>query len=265
MHPIVNIAIRAARNAGNTIVRSLHHVDTISVSEKSHNDFVTEVDHRAEQEIIQTIRRAYPHHAILAEESGQQDGSEVEWIIDPLDGTTNFLHSFPHFAVSIGVRVKGRLEHGVIYDPLRNEIFSGTRGEGAQMNDRRMRISKRNNLGGALLGTGFPFREDQDFELYVQTLRVMMKDTAGVRRPGSAALDLAYVAAGRLDGFWEFGLKPWDCAAGALLILEAGGAVSDFGGGQDYMDSGNVVAGNLKIHQEMLDRLKSVVPASQQR
>ena len=265
MHPIVNIAIRAARNAGNTIVRSLHHVDTISVSEKSQNDFVTEVDHRAEQEIIQTIRRAYPHHAILAEESGQQDGSEVEWIIDPLDGTTNFLHSFPHFAVSIGVRVKGRLEHGVIYDPLRNEIFSGTRGEGAQMNDRRMRISKRNSLGGALLGTGFPFREDQDFELYVQTLRVMMKDTAGVRRPGSAALDLAYVAAGRLDGFWEFGLKPWDCAAGALLILEAGGAVSDFGGGQDYMDSGNVVAGNLRIHQEMLDRLKSVVPVSQQR
>ena len=265
MHPIVNIAIRAARNAGNTIVRSLHHVDTISVTEKSQNDFVTEVDQRAEQDIIQTIRRAYPNHAILAEESGQQDGSEVEWIIDPLDGTTNFIHGFPHFAVSIGVRVKGRLEHGVIFDPLRNEIFSGSRGEGAQVNDRRMRIAKRNNLSGALLGTGFPFREDQDFDLYIQTLKVMMKDTAGIRRPGSAALDLAYVAAGRLDGFWEFGLRPWDSAAGALLILEAGGMVTDFTGGQDYLDSGNLVAGNLKIHQEMLDRLKTVLPAERAR
>ncbi len=262
MHPMLNIAVRAARNAGNIIVRSLDRIDSLDVSEKSHNDFVSEVDRRAEQEIIRTIRRAYPNHAILAEESGEQAGDEFQWLIDPLDGTTNFLHGIPQFAVSIALRHKGRLEQAVIYDPVKNEMYTATRGSGAQLNERRLRVSKRKTLKGALLGTGFPFRQHQDQALFLETFKALTPDTAGIRRPGSAALDLAYVAAGRYDGFWEFGLKPWDMAAGVLLITEAGGMVSDFDGEDRYLESGNILASNLRLHPIMLARLQTALKPS---
>ncbi len=258
MQPMVNIAIRAARNAGNIIIRSLNQIDSLNVTEKSRNDYVSEVDQRAEQEIIRTISRAYPGHAILAEESGKTNGNEFQWIIDPLDGTTNYLRGFPQFAVSIAMKYRDRLEHAVIYDPLRDEIFSASRGEGARLNDRRIRVTPRKKMHGALLGTGIPFRPDQDLDYYLKTLKVLIQDTAGVRRAGSAALDLAYVAAGRLDGFWEYGLHPWDMAAGCLLIREAGGIVTDTDGNDDYLESGNVLTANVHLHQQMLARLKSI-------
>ena len=257
MHPMVTIAIRAARNAGNVITRSYNHTESLNVTEKSRNDYVSEVDRLAEQEIIQTIQKAYPGHSFLAEETGKQDGNEYQWIIDPLDGTTNYLRGFPQFAVSIAMKHRDKLEHAVIYDPLKNEIFSATRGQGAQLNDRRIRVTQRKEMTGALLGTGIPFRDDQDLDAYLPTLKAMIKDTAGVRRAGSAALDLAYVAAGRLDGFWEFGLKPWDLAAGVLLVQEAGGIVTDSDGNHDYLENGNLVTGNIKIHSEMMRRLES--------
>ena len=255
---MVNIAIRAARNAGNTIVRSLHQVDTLRIAEKSQNDYVSEVDHKAEQDIISVISKAYPGHAILAEETGASGKGDYQWIIDPLDGTTNFLRGFPQFSVSIALKHKDKLEVAVVYDPLRDEIFSASRGEGAQLNDRRIRVTPRKQLSGALLGTGIPFREDQDLNAYLETLKVMINGTAGVRRAGSAALDLAYVAAGRLDGFWEYGLNSWDMAAGCLLIQEAGGLVTDTDGENDFLENGNVLVGNANIHQQMLSRLKSL-------
>jgi len=258
MNPMVNIAIRAARNAGNTIVRSLHQVDTLRIAEKSQNDYVSEVDHKAEQDIISVISKAYPGHAILAEETGASGKGDYQWIIDPLDGTTNFLRGFPQFSVSIALKHKDKLEVAVVYDPLRDEIFSASRGEGAQLNDRRIRVTPRKQLSGALLGTGIPFREDQDLNAYLETLKVMINGTAGVRRAGSAALDLAYVAAGRLDGFWEYGLNSWDMAAGCLLIQEAGGLVTDTDGENDFLENGNVLVGNANIHQQMLSRLKSL-------
>ena len=257
MHPMVTIAIRAARNAGNVIIRSYNHTESLNVTEKSRNDYVSEVDRRAEQEIIQTIQKSYPGHSFLAEETGKQEGNEYQWIIDPLDGTTNYLRGFPHFAVSIAMKHRDKLEHAVIFDPLKDEIFSATRGQGAQLNDRRIRVTQRKELRGALLGTGIPYRPDQDLDAYLPTVKAMIKDTAGVRRAGSAALDLAYVAAGRLDGYWEFGLKPWDLAAGVLITQEAGGIVTDTDGNNDYLDNGNLVTGNVKIHAEMLRRLNS--------
>jgi len=260
MHPMVNIAIRAARNAGNVIRRSSDRIDTLSITEKSKNDFVSEVDQQAEQEIIRAIRKAYPDHAIIAEESGasgQNAGNDYQWIIDPLDGTTNFLRGFPQYSVSIAMKYRGKLEHAVVFDPLRDEIFSATRGQGAQLNDRKIRVTNRKTLSGALLGTGIPFREDQDLNAYLPTLKTLIQGTAGVRRAGSAALDLAYVASGRLDGFWEYGLREWDMAAGCLLIQEAGGILSDTDGSENYLSSGNIVTGNVKIHQEMLARIKS--------
>ncbi|TPW09688.1 MAG: myo-inositol-1(or 4)-monophosphatase [Halothiobacillaceae bacterium] len=241
MHPTLNIAIKAARKAGNVIIRSMDQLDTLSVTAKGRNDFVSEVDRQAEQEIIKIIRKAFPSHGILAEEGGFHEGDDYQWIIDPLDGTTNFLHGFPQFAVSIALQHKGRLEHAVVYDPLRQEIFSASRGAGAHVNERRIRVSKAKGLEGTLLGTGFPFRHMTHLESYIAILKDLIPQTAGIRRPGSAALDLAYVAAGRLDGFWEYGLQPWDIAAGALLVQEAGGILSDFTGGSDYMKSGNVV------------------------
>lgn len=262
MHPIVNIAVRAARRAGNLIASAVDQVDRLDVTEKSHNDYVTEVDRQAEATIISVIREAYPDHAILGEESGElpghKGGADFQWVIDPLDGTTNFLHGFPQFAVSIAVRQKGRLEHAVIYDPMRQELFTASRGAGAQLNDRRLRVTSRKGLDGALLGTGFPFKPEQQHYLdcYLATLKALLPVTAGIRRPGSAALDLAYVAAGRLDGFWEFGLKPWDMAAGILMIKEAGGLVSDFGGGDNYLDTGNVVAGNPKVFKAILQTIR---------
>lgn len=257
MHPLLNIATKAARNAGNIIVRYVDRIDTLNISQKSLNDFVSEVDRLAEQEIINTIRKAYPNHGILAEESGEQGAQdETCWIIDPLDGTTNFLHQFPQFSVSIGVRHKNQVEQAVVYDPMRQEMFSASKGSGSQLNGRRIRVSKAISLDSGLLGTGFPYRDFSLLENYINIFRDLMQNTAGIRRAGSAALDLAYVAAGRLDGFWEFALKPWDMAAGSLLIQEAGGMVSDLQGGNDYLNSGHIVAGNLKTHRALLEKVQ---------
>jgi myo-inositol-1(or 4)-monophosphatase len=260
MHPMLNIAVRAARQAGNIIARSFPHVDSLSVDSKSRNDFVSDVDRIAEQEIINTIHKAYPDHAILAEESGSAGENEYLWIIDPLDGTTNFLHGFPQFAVSIALSFRGKLDQAVVYDPISQDLYTASRGAGAQLNGRRIRVSGRKTLDGALLGTGFPFKENGLLDTYLDTFKALFGDTAGIRRPGSAALDLAYVAAGRLDGFWEFALSPWDMAAGALLVQEAGGKVSDFAGRDDFLESGNVVAGNLKIADAMLKRIRPCLP-----
>lgn len=254
MHPFVTIAVRAARAAGNVMIRNLDRLDTLKIDVKREKDFVSEVDRQAEQEIIRIIRRTYPDHAILAEESGGQgkEKAEFEWVIDPLDGTTNFLHGFPQFAVSIGIRRKNTLEIGVIYDPMLQELYVASRGAGATLNDRRIRVSKRQHIDNSLIGTGLPFRSDHDFDAYLKVLKNVMPNTAGIRRAGAAALDLAYVAAGRLDGFWENKLSPWDMAAGALLIQEAGGIVTGPTGRQDFMETGNIVCGNPKIHQQLL-------------
>lgn len=261
MHPMLNIAVRAARRAGNIITRSMEKIDQLDITEKSPNDFVSEVDRKAEQAIIDVLHDAYPQHSILAEESGlvsgkDNDSDEYQWIIDPLDGTTNFLHGFPQFAVSIAFKHKGRLEQAVVYDPMRQELFTATRGGGAQLNDHRIRVTNRKYLDGALLGTGFPFKAQKHLDTYLDTFKALFPMTAGIRRPGSAALDLAYVAAGRLDGFWEIGLNPWDMAAGALLIQEAGGLVSDFSGGNEYLETGNVVAGNPKVFKAVLQTIR---------
>jgi myo-inositol-1(or 4)-monophosphatase len=256
MHPMLNIAVRAARSAGNVILRHSEGVDTLTVREKSLHDFVSEVDSLAEQAIIGTLRRAYPDHAILAEESGVHKGSDYEWVIDPLDGTTNFLHGFPQFAVSIALRHRGIVEQAVVFDPLRNELFTASRGSGAFLNDRRIRVSKIRNMDQALLGTGFPFRKREHLDPYLGMLKTLFLESAGVRRAGSAALDLAYVAAGRLDGFWELGLSPWDMAAGTLLIVEAGGMVGDFSGGEQYLRTGNVVTGNPKTFPLLLQAIR---------
>ncbi|HWP94514.1 MAG TPA: inositol monophosphatase family protein [Gammaproteobacteria bacterium] len=261
MHPLLNIAVRAARRAGNVIVRHLDKLDTLSVRSKERNDFVSEVDRLAEHEIIQTIRRAHPDHAFLAEESGRSGESDWVWIIDPLDGTTNFLHGFPVFAVSIAVRHRRRLEHAVIYDPMRQELFTASRGSGAQLDGRRCRVSERRDLAQALIGTGFPFREHQRLDAYLAMFRTLVPKTAGIRRPGAASLDLAYVAAGRLDGFWEMGLKEWDIAAGALLIQEAGGLIGGLDGGTDWT-SGDVIAGNRKIFAALVKELSPLAPKS---
>ena len=257
-HPLLNIAERAAMAAGQVIIRAFDRVDTLTITEKQPNDFVSEVDKQAEQEIINIIHKAYPNHGILAEESGSMPGDETVWIIDPLDGTTNYLHGLPHFAVSIAVQHKNKIEHAVIYDPIRQEIFTGSRGAGARMNNKRLRVTNHKYLNGALLGTGFPFREMHLFPTYLETFSLLTPQVAGIRRGGAATLDLAYVAAGRLDGFWEFGLGPWDMAAGTLLIREAGGLVGDFDGSEHFMESGNIVAGNPKIFKAIL---QSIQPA----
>jgi myo-inositol-1(or 4)-monophosphatase len=249
MHGMVNIGIRAARRAGEIMVRQWNQLDALQVTDKGRNDFVTQVDLMAEEAIIEVIRDHYPDHAVLAEECGAVGDHEYQWIIDPLDGTTNYLHGFPVFSVSIAVAYRGELQHAVVYDPLRQEIFTASRGAGAQLDGRRIRVSKQNSLGGALIATGFPYRSNQPYlDQYLQMLRAVMLESSGVRRPGSAALDLCYVAAGRVDGFWEMGLSKWDIAAGALLIREAGGRISDFHGSDRYLDSGNVVAGNPKVY-----------------
>jgi myo-inositol-1(or 4)-monophosphatase len=253
MDPMLNIAVRAARAAGDIIIRSLDRVDLLTITPKGRNDFVTEVDRQAESEIINILHKAYPHHAFLGEESGSQGAAQAEyvWVIDPLDGTTNFLHGFPHVCVSIGLLYRGRPEKAVIYDPLKQELFTGSRGGGAMLNNRRIRVTKLTGLKGALLGTGFPFRDQTHVDAYLAMFREMMKDTAGIRRAGSAALDLAYVAAGRLDGFWELGLKKWDITAGIVLIQEAGGIVTDLQGREGYLESGNILTANPRLHQVM--------------
>ncbi|MBI4995608.1 MAG: inositol monophosphatase [Rhodocyclales bacterium] len=254
MHPTLNIAIKAARRAGQIINRASLDIGQLTVSVKQQNDFVTEIDKAAEAAIIETLREAYPKHAILAEESGHSgdEDSEYQWIIDPLDGTTNFIHGFPQYAVSIAQTHKGVLAHAVIYDPSRNELFTASKGAGAFLNDKRIRVSKRVKLDDALLGTGFPYRMFDHVDAYLAIFKEMTRRTAGVRRPGAASLDLAYVACGRLDGFWEFGLSPWDMAAGALLISEAGGLVGDLAGESDYLATGNIIAGTPKVFSQIL-------------
>ncbi len=260
-HPLLNIAVRAARQAGNVIARNIDRFDAFSVWEKGANDFVTEIDRVAERRIIDTIRRSYPDHALLAEESGTHGRNDFEWVIDPLDGTANFMRGYPHVAVSIGVRHRGRLEHGVVFDPLRQELFTASRGSGARLNDRRIRVAAKSNLRGALLGSGFVFGELDRLDPYLATLKALISGSVQIRRSGSAALDLAYVAAGRLDGFWELGLAPWDIAAGALLVQEAGGIVTEPGGGDDYVRSGDVAAANPKVLRAMLRAMGPPAPA----
>lgn len=256
MHPMLNIAVKAARRAGSIIMRASDNLDALTVRHKSLNDLVSEVDRAAEDAILDVLRTAYPDHAILAEESGAAGQSEYTWIIDPLDGTTNFLHGFPVYAVSIAMSHKGVLTHGVVYDPVRNDLFTATRGAGAFLNDRRIRVSKRDKLIDCLVATGFPFRMFDHTDAYIAMMRDFMRKTAGIRRPGAAALDLASVAAGRMDGFWEIGLSPWDMAAGVLLVQEAGGLVGDLQGNDGFMKSGNIVAASPRIFPQMLEVIR---------
>jgi myo-inositol-1(or 4)-monophosphatase len=255
--PIVNIAVKAARAAGDIIIRAVDRLDKIQISEKRPNDYVTEIDQQAEREIIHIIRKAHPQHAILAEESGEIAGKDYTWIIDPIDGTRNFIHGFPHFAVSIGILYKGKMEHGVIYDPVRQELFSASRGKGARLNEHRIRVSKTTQLEDALLGTGFPLRHSKiHLDAQLKALQTLIPICGDLRRAGAATLDLAYVACGRLDGFWELNLKPWDMVAGALLIKEAGGLVCDMEGGEDYLKTGNIIGASPKIMKQILKNIQ---------
>ncbi len=257
MHPILTIAVRAARKAGSIINRASLDGGGLKVRSKRVNDFVTQVDQAAEQAIIDTVKKAYPDHGFLAEESGASgEGADHVWIIDPLDGTTNFIHGFPQYCVSIGVRHRGALAHAVVYDPNRNELFTASKGRGAFLNDRRIRVTGQVKLMDALVGTGFPFKELTRLDLYTRQLQAMMKSCSGVRRAGAAALDLAYVACGRLDAFWELGLAPWDMAAGALLVQEAGGLVGDLQGEQSYMESGDICCATPRVFPALLEALR---------
>ncbi len=252
MHAMLNVAIMAARRGGDSLVRNMKKLDKLKVEQKGQNDFVSEADHEAERAVIETILKHYPEHAIQAEESGTTGDSDYVWIIDPLDGTTNYLHGFPVFCVSVALAHKGRVEHGAVYDPLRQELFTASRGSGAQLDGRRIRVSGQSRLAMSLLGTGFPYRSSNEaFTPYVNMLASAMKASAGIRRPGSAALDLCYVAAGRLDAFWETGLMAWDLAAGCLIIREAGGIVSALDGGENYMETGHVLCGTPKIYSQL--------------
>lgn len=262
MNPMLNMAIKAAHEAGDIIARSADRIDQLQIENKDKNDFVTEIDRSAEDTIIGILKRAYPDHAFLGEESGKHEGKgQYEWIIDPLDGTTNFIYGIPHFAVSIALKKDGKLDQAVIYDPMKDDLFYASRGGGAFLNKRRIRVSKRLSLSNALLTTGVPYRPDQSeiIDKYFQTMKAMIIDTAGVRRPGAASLDLAYVAAGRYDGFWEFGLNQWDIAAGILLVQEAGGLVGDLQGGNTQLESGDIVAASPKVFKNMIKRLHTVL------
>ncbi len=259
MQPMLNTAIKAARRGASIINRASFELDRLTVTEKSHNDFVTEVDRAAEQAIIDVLHAAYPDHAILAEESGPSanlhDENENVWIIDPLDGTTNFIHGFPQYCVSIALQQRGQITQAVIFDPTRNDLFTASKGRGAYLNEKRIRVMKREKIADALLGTGFPYSDLSALDEYLQMFRVMTQASSGLRRPGSAALDLAYVACGRLDGFFEKSLKPWDIAAGSLLITEAGGIVGTFAGESDYLYKGNVIAASPKVFAQMVQLL----------
>jgi myo-inositol-1(or 4)-monophosphatase len=258
LHPMINVAVKAARAAGAIINRAALDVESVRVSQKQVNDFVTEIDHAAEAAIIETLLTAYPGHGILAEESGQQHGakdSDYVWIIDPLDGTTNFIHGLPTYCVSIALAVKGKVEQAVVYDPTRNDLFTATKGRGAYLNNRRIRVAKRTQLKDCLISTGFPYRPDDDINTYLRLMGEMIQRTAGLRRPGAAALDLAYVAAGYTDGFFELGLQPWDVAAGSLLITEAGGLVGNFSGESNFLEQRECMAGNPRIYGQMVSIL----------
>lgn len=263
---MLNTAIVAARKAGDIIARSANRIDQLNIEVKDVNDFVSEVDRNAEKVIIDTLQKAYPQHAFFGEESGHHKGSgegkaEYEWVIDPLDGTTNFLYGIPQYAVSIALKQNGKLSQAVIYDPSKDDLFTASRGEGATLNNRRIRVRDRRDLTGALLATGIPYRPDQAHlvDPYMETMKVLLPGTAGVRRPGSAALDLAYVAAGRFDGFWEFSLHEWDIAAGVLLVQEAGGIVGDLNGGTEHMKRGDIIAASPKVFKDMTQRLHPIV------
>lgn len=257
MHPTLTTAVKAARRAGQIITRASQDVDLLKVSSKRQNDFVTEVDRAAEDAIVGILREAYPDHAILAEESGDSGPeSEYRWIIDPLDGTTNFIHGMPQYAVSIALEHRGQMQSAVVFDPVRNEMFTASRGRGAFLNDRRIRVSRRAKLSEALLGTGFPYREWDHVDAYLGMFKSLMEKTSGLRRPGAAALDLAYVACGRFDGFFEIGLSPWDIAGGSLLVSEAGGLVGNLQGETGYMESGNLVAATPRIYPAILQAIE---------
>ena len=258
MHPMLTTAVKAARRAGNVITRGARDLDLLTETANGPKDFVSEVDRAAEAAIVETIHSVYPEHAILAEEGtgrGRNPDAEHLWIIDPLDGTTNFLHGFPQYCVSIALAHKGVVTQGVIFDPIRNDLFTATRGRGAFLNDRRIRVSRRAHLRDCLIGTGFPFRDGSYLDTYLQMMKVMIQQTAGLRRPGAAALDLAYVAAGFYDGFFEIGLNAWDVAAGSLLVLEAGGLIGDFAGEGDYLHGGQVIAATPKVFAEIVQTL----------
>lgn len=255
MHPLLNIAVRAARSAGDVIVRHLDRLDAVKVEDKGAHDMVSEVDRQAEARIIGVIRAAYPAHAILAEESGHHSGTDFEWVVDPLDGTRNYLRGLPHFAVSIAVRRRGRVEQGVVFDPVRQEMFAASRGSGASLDNRRIRVATGNGLRDAMIATGVPAKRLADLDAQTAESHALCREGAILRRSGSAALDLAYVAAGRLDGFWEWGLRPWDIAAGILLVREAGGIVAGRGGADDALDTGDVVAANPRVLRAMLAQL----------
>ncbi|MDX1795817.1 MAG: inositol monophosphatase family protein [Hydrogenovibrio sp.] len=261
MHPILNVASIAAKEAGYFIANQMDNIDKLNIEEKGKNDYVSEIDKHAEKIIIDTIHKYYPKHSILAEESGHhKKDSDFEWIIDPLDGTTNFLHGFPQFSVSIAVTEKGRLAHGVVFDPTRDELFSASRGGGARLNNYRIRVSEQKTLQNALLATGIPYYDFEHVDDYLACFKEFMLNTAGIRRPGSAALDLAYVACGRVDGYWELNLKPWDIAAGALIVSEAGGIVTDMQGGDKYLESGSLIAANPKMLKAMAKVISSTLP-----
>ena len=258
MHPMLNIAIRASRVAGKVIIRAFEQIDKVEVESKGLNDFVTNVDIAAEEAIIETIRNSYPDHTIIGEESGIHKGKndDFQWIIDPLDGTTNFVKGIPHFAVSIALKVKGKLDQSVVYDPIRGELFTASRGKGTQLNNFRMRVKQHKDLNGTVLATGFPFKHKQHTDTYLNMFKSLFAKTADMRRTGSPSLDLAYVAAGRIDGFFEIGLKPWNTAAGELLVIEAGGLVTDFTGGHNHAESGNTVAASPRLTKEILKDIR---------
>lgn len=267
MHPALNIAIKAARRAGQIINRASNDLDLVKVATKQPNDYVTEVDRAAEAAIIEMLQEAYPNYGILAEESGETAGkgdrdAEFQWIIDPLDGTTNFIHGLPQYAISIALTKAGVVEQAVVFDPNRNELFTASKGGGAFLNERRIRVSRRIKLQDSLIGTGFPYRMFDKIDLYLAIFKELAEKAAGQRRPGAASLDLAYVACGRYDGFWEFGLSPWDMAAGALLISEAGGLVSDLRGDANYLETGNIIAGTPKIFAPLLKVIETHLPES---
>jgi len=265
MHPMLNTAVTAARHAGNVINRASKDLERVQVSRKQRNDFVTEVDQEAERVITEVLLKAYPDHSIFGEETGHTARRDNEtltnaeniWVIDPLDGTTNFIHGFPQYAVSIALLQKGVAQQGVVYDPTRNEMFTATKGRGAFLDDRRLRVSKREKLSESLIGTGFPFKKIDNIEQFLRMFKAVTEQASGVRRPGAAALDLAYVAASRYDGFFEFGLSAWDVAAGGLLVREAGGLVGDFNGDEGYLENEEIVAATPKVFAAMLKLLAS--------
>ncbi len=256
MHALLNIAVRAARAGGASLLRSREFLSSVRANAKGRNDFVSEADLKAEQAIIDTIHKSYPEHAILAEESGARGNSDVVWIIDPLDGTTNFLHGLSHFSVSIAVQVKGRVEHGAVYDPIQDELFTATRGAGAALNDKRLRVGNKIKLNEALLATAFPFSNAALYEKYMKEFANIYPQCSDIRRLGSAALDLCYVANDRFDGYFEYGIKLWDIAAGALIVQEAGGLVSDLNGGNDFTGSNGILAANPKMYKAIAQALK---------